>query len=227
MFLINKAIRMPLWKSYLLSLLTIYIVNLLCYVSAALIGFSDSYRDHLLNLSHSYSVSTFVLTSLLMPVLEELTFRLLLSGKKNHVTISFALIYSFFFNLLLLASFIEEIDFHPYLIFFSVGIFVFAKAYVLMTIPIRLGKSFSDRMTETVNQNFQLICYSSATAFALVHLIFQKIFFSVSFLTLIPLFFSYFFYGLVFNYIRIQYGIIYSIIFHIFLNSIAYIKFFL
>lgn len=224
LILIEKNLRTSLWKNILFALMTIYAVNLICYASAYLIGLGGGYIDHLNDLSSSYSPSTFLLTALLMPIIEELTFRLLLSRKKNHVTISFSLMYMFFFNIVVFLLFMDEID-NPYLLFFTVGIFVFAKAYVLMKVPFRLGRSFSQRITEAVNHYFKITYFFTAILFSLTHLLFQHILMSVSFLTIIPLFFSYFVYGLVLNSLRIKYGILSAILFHVFLNSLVYLKF--
>ena len=154
--------------------------------------------------------NNFVIIILIAPIIEEAIFRLSLKFKPIYLALSLSLFFSFFFidslnntTLLLLVCFV-----------FSILLIIFQKR----DLKIYLNNFW--------NRKFPVIFYSSAILFAIMHLTIFEFssmwqIFVVPFLILANLSC-----GLIYGFIRIRFGILYTILLHITNNLILSLPFF-
>ncbi len=200
------------------SILTIFLANLSTYLFSIILGVNEEYSEKRIGLNYSLTWFFVFLVGCIFPIIEELSFRLLLSLKKTHILISFSLSYAFFLSAGMLSFLGNEIANH-FLFFVVISVFLFLKIFILLKVPILSRSSVSIQLINFARTNFQFIYFGSAILFGVLHLLFQSLYFTEYSHILKALFFlSYFISGLVFNSGRMAIGFVYVVFLHMALN---------
>ncbi|WP_428657432.1 CPBP family glutamic-type intramembrane protease [Runella sp.] len=166
--------------------------------------------ESIVSFKHSASKSYYIINIILLsPVYEELAFRLCLLVTKSTVAISFALVFLYYSG--------------PIWAIEKFGISIFLRLLIAVLLAIIILSN--DSIYTYLKTKKEHIFYISLFLFSYTH------FFNFKPLTGEKLLFSpvlalpYFVYGAIFSYIRIYYGITYSIFIHILLNMASIIIF--
>lgn len=213
-------------KVLLLTYIGLYIVSLPIGILKAFGVIGDiSNRINIINDLISkdyreYQPYFFTLVIIIVPILEEFSFRLSLkSFNIKYFNVSISLILGLFFVYPIIELlWMPEAYLGRLFMYYSYSLVICATIFLFLNLE-RIKKNVS-RIKTNWNLKPQLIIYISAILFAIAHtynyvlrkedLIFMP-------LLLLP----YFIYGLTFGYIRIRLGIIYSIIIHMTVNGIS------
>jgi hypothetical protein len=146
-----------------------------------------------------------IMIVILGPVLEELTFRLILKPSKLNLSIGLSIIISYICRIVNMVS-IEN---------FYALILILLPCFIILFYSSKL---LHKKFKQFILRNFKTLFYTSGILFALVHIrnfVIAKVWF-VAPLIVLPQFIG----GLMFGYVRLKYEIIFSIIFHAFENLV-------
>lgn len=200
---------------FLISLILLFVANSLLLVLMKFNIINEfSQKINLPEVSNKERVRFYLyIIPFMIPLLEELSFRLLLTTyNKKFIIYSFALILSFYTYHFLNSYFYVPLNkyvycFSPYLYIFSISLLYYAIFYFgfkLIRFPIN---------NKVWHNKFHLIFYFSSILFALHHI--PTLNLSTNqyfFLPLILL--PFFIYAIVLGFIRVKFGLKYSIILH-------------
>lgn len=211
-----------LWRNVLYSFITIFTVNVSTYLLSLLFGVREEYIHQRASLNYSITWFYVILVVFIFPILEELTFRLFLSLKRKHILISFSLMYAFFVTAGILFLFKKEIE-NVFFVFVVVGLFLFLKSLVMLSVPILGHPPMSKLLTNFSRSHFKVIYFGSAVLFGLLHLIFQSLYSDTFYIIILLFFISYFVSGLVFNSGRMAIGFLYVVLLHMAINLMAFL----
>ncbi|AZA81982.1 hypothetical protein C1637_24570 [Chryseobacterium lactis] len=210
---INKSSN-PIVKN-LLQLLLLFFLGL---IIRFLIAFLRPYfidapmKDNLT----SYEISIFevFLTCLLVPLLEELAFRLPLYFSKINLSISTTIISFFIVN----RFFHLEDQYDLKNDFFFRVLIAYLLGFLMWLIVKNYGKFFED----FYHKRLGIIVYSYSLFFAFMHIANYEVssnYLLTSLFIIIPHFIS----GLILSFVRLNYGFFYSLFLHILNNSLPFI----
>lgn len=160
---------------------------------------------------------------LLVPLLEELSFRLFLNGKRNHVAISLSLICGFFLTGAMLNikfANIQEEYFKTVLVFFP----FFSLATLLIFIdPLNPKPSwYLTAITKAVKDNQRFFYYFSSVMFGLMHPMYV-LFANQSIYFIIIDAMNFAFIGAILAQLRISSGFRYAVLLHLFYNALSFL----
>lgn len=163
---------------------------------------------------HFYDI-TFLIVVIIGPIKEELVFRLSLRFKPLFLAISMSVLLFF----IVVRKIIGTDPFFN--IWYTLGnLFIILGMLIILYFLLRL---FNNTLTRFWNKHFRLIFYILAIVFGYWHL-WNYYLCHYSIILLSPLFIlPYIFIGVNLGYIRLKYGIFFSILLHGFYNSIPYI----
>lgn len=208
-------------KLYLITILFTSISNYLIWFLIQF-GIIDEYSHFVYKLplleNKDLVYNYLIIALFFMPIIEELCFRLLLTQyNKQFIMISFSLVVGYFasniLNLQIIKS--DNMSFNVIISFVYPLILAIPLYAIIYFIKFDFRREWND--------HFQYIFYIVTVFFAIAHLpSFDLNFRQYLFMPFIilPLLIS----GLVLGYIRIRFGIFYSIIFHFLINVPIYIK---
>lgn len=208
-------------KLYLITLLFLVLANLINKILIK-IGVYQDFTQSINKLpqltNKGFSISYLLIALVCAPVLEEFTFRLLLTKyNKKFIIISISMMFGFisyrlFYNHLWHSESIILFNFIPYLypILFAVPIF-----FILNFIKFNLENIW--------HKHYPIIFYFVVVLFAALHITTLNIN-SEHYLYIPIIILPFIIYGISLGYARIRYGIIYSILLHFILNAPGIIK---
>ncbi|WP_425595419.1 CPBP family intramembrane glutamic endopeptidase [Salegentibacter mishustinae] len=215
-FILNPTTNTPSSaniKSKLLDVLRLYLLKLLITTFLILLNelLIDIENTGLKNLTTPNSVVyIIILGGFLSPLVEEIMFRLSIYFKPIYLGIT-----SLFCSLTILSNFAFDVGilkldgtfFYRYIISIAIGIFIYY-----------FSKRYFFRIRIFWNTNFKRIYFASAILFGLFHFSNFKVDnpFLIPILTL-PNIIA----GLFFGYVRIKYGFVYTVFFHVINNLIS------
>jgi len=224
----GKCESLSLGRTFLFSFISIFLINLLTNVLLS-ITTSVTSEIFLTQLKSAPTIVSVIVAVSLMPIYEELVFRLFLYPTSTKILISTSLIIG------LIISYVvgHMYDLSPFLLIVILPIALSPLIALLMVIPFKKGLypfkrvSILSRLEHALNKDIRPAYYISAILFSATHIAFQKLFFTMSLPIIVIMFMNYFLVGLVLGNVRISKGIVYAIIIHSFLNLFVYLNTFL
>lgn len=216
----NMSPRRTLLFSFILILLINLFSNVLLSVTAAVTG-----EILLAQLKATPTVAYGIVAVSLMPIYEELMFRLFLQPTATKILISTSLIIGLFISYLVGHMY----DLSPFLLVVVLPIAFSPLIALLIVTPVKKSLypfkrvSVLSRLELAIRNDLRPAYYISAILFSAAHIAFQKLFYLMSTPVAVIMFINYFLVGLVLGNVRISKGIIYAIIIHAFLNLLVYL----
>lgn len=216
---------LSLERTLLFSFISIFLINLL---TNALLSITSSPVTELFltELEFDLSIIFISVVILLMPIYEELVFRLFLDPTPTKTLISTSLIVG-----LIIAYMVGNVYIlSPFLLLVVLPIAFSPMISLLLIIPFKKSLfpfkrvSILSRLETAINKDIRPAYYISAILFSAAHIAFQKMFFIMSISIMIIMFMNYFLVGLVLGYMRITKGVIYAMIIHCLLNLLVYLN---
>lgn len=158
-----------------------------------------------------------------IPLLEELMFRLGLSKKRKHLLVSSSLVIGHFIAIILLYFFGDQLTNHV-LAYFTVLSIIAVKAFFFFKAKILRNKSFIELLERFVKRDFPSAYFLSAVLFSMAHQAFQIIYQNYSNASLFSLFLIYTCYGILYNRMRLDKGFRFALAFHISINTLGFLR---
>lgn len=159
---------------------------------------------------------------ILVPILEEISFRLFLNGRKRDVGISFSLMSGYLLTGIILNTYLpnsySELMLKIVLFF---PFFSFASFTILFNI-LGVNAGYLDDLTKAVQQKRRFFYYFSSLLFGLMHPLYAVLS-NQSLALVIISFLSISFIGLIYAFVRLSLGIKYSIIIHLLYNALSFL----
>lgn len=148
---------------------------------------------------------------IISPIVEELGFRLFLIPNRINISISLSILL-YFLSYFIFPFFMYEIN-----IYLLIPLILFI---ILLLLTIK--SSITNLLNSFIKNHFKIIFYSSTLIFTLIHL--NNFWIEKGHIIWLPLvFLPYLMLGLVFGYIRVLFGIKYSILLHFIYNLFPFI----
>lgn len=217
----NLDISNNRWRIILFSLITIAITNLILEIISRSTGF-HSIAIHIEDFQYSPSIFSLIFVVAVMPLIEESTFRLFLSGKSRHVLLSLSLLFSTFLLWFAIVIFQNEIVHHISWMT-AVFIFIFLNALLYFRLSFMQKPPFYLKVTTFVNNNVRFCFFISSLLFAITHILFQQIYTEISTWISVLLCVNYYVHGVILAFIRLQINFAAAYIFHAILNLLIFV----
>ena len=159
------------------------------------------------------SVQTFLLVGLILPIIEEIIFRLPLQYSNTNIIVSLSFIISWIFSGIYKLQFLK-----PYTIIQTVA---FALLFISILCFVFKRHSSIPTVIQSLYNKWNIsIFYAFVFSFALLHLITYKNL-TIALIPIVVLAISHkLIIGFSLSYLRIKYGILYSIVLHCLINSV-------
>ena len=225
-FLVNKnqqeiqksSIKYNIIVCFWLLVLFYTILIILSFIKTFLIekGILTPLKYNNIDSPLSLSILQIILLSVIIdPIIEETIFRLWLKYKSIYLSLSIATLVVFIINIFTEDRTYIHSDLNHNLLVVSLFILFFFTTY-------SITNKYKKKTTLFFNKNIRILFYASAIIFGYGHM--MKFEITPSIIYLSPLVFgSFILFGLITGYIRLRFGFIYSISFHIITNFIPYI----
>lgn len=161
------------WRIILFSLITIAITNLILEMISWATGF-HSMTENIADLQYSPSIFNLIFVVAIMPLIEESTFRLFLSGKPYHVLLSLSLLFSTFLSWIIIVILQNQVV-HHFIWIIGIFMFIFINALLYFRLSFMQKPPFYLSVTMFVKDNVRICFFISSLLFAISHILFLQL----------------------------------------------------
>lgn len=222
---------MPLGRTVLFSITLIFLANFLTSILLIVTSTTGTSQAYLTQLEFAPTLLVLILGVVVLPIYEEVVFRLFLVPSPMKILISISLITGLAIGYMLMSIYGVGAR-NPILVLVALPIVITPLVALMMIIPFKKGLYPSKRVSilakleNALYRDVRPAYYISAILFSVAHVVFQKLLLTMTTSIMVMMFFNYFFVGLVLGNVRISKGIGYAIIIHFIVNLLAYLKVF-
>lgn len=225
----GKGTNVPLGRMFLFSMISIFLVNFLTNTLLIFATTSVATQAFLTSLDFAPTLIVLIVGVVILPIYEEVVFRLFLVPTQTKILISTSLITGMLIGYILMSVYgVGEKN--PILVLVVLPVILAPIIALLMLLPFKQGLYPPERistllkMENALNKDIRPVYYISAILFSAAHIVFQKLLLPMTTTIMVIIFLNYFLVGLILGNVRISKGIGYSIITHSLVNFLAYLK---